>query len=50
MPVARRTKPAGRRREPRRDPNYATLPSMAGTAIERGEVQQWAARLGPGGR
>jgi hypothetical protein len=48
MPVARRTKPARRRREPRRDPNYATLPSQAGTAIERGEVQQWAARLGPG--
>jgi hypothetical protein len=32
----------------RRDPNYAWLPAAAGTAIERGEIARWAARLGAG--
>jgi hypothetical protein len=33
-------------RAPVRNPNYPQLPAQAGTAIERGEVQRWAQRLG----
>jgi hypothetical protein len=32
----------------RRDPNYRALPSLAGRAMERGEIARWRSRLGPG--
>ena len=43
--VSRRA-PRAAARAPIRNPNYPQLPAQAGTAIERGEVERWARRLG----